>query len=131
VRVRVRVRVRVCVCVCVCVCRDPLDLQNAIVDTAEALSTNSFLRNSPAHTGECYRVLQSTIYSAAWSRLYILAAYTRHEQSLAQQPYTNRRVLGCQEVVCILLHGIVCIFSHPKLATNSCLRNSPIDQGEC
>jgi len=57
------------------------------------------------------RVSESLMYSTAWWRMYILTPYTPsliRRGALCVQVWT-----GCQKVKCILLHGVVCIFSHP------------------
>jgi len=102
-------------------------VSESYIQGVRMLHSNEGVRKS-VHVSGVGRVSGSHVYSTAWDRMYILTPYTpaytrRIRRLLTGRPlmclvYVGRQLMclvyvGCQKVMCILLQGIVCIFSHP------------------
>jgi len=69
------------------------------------------------------RLSENFMCSNAWYGRYVLAPYIdcRFGSDVCILICVHMGCVGCQKVLCILLHGTVCVFSHPTLIAASAL----------
>ena len=64
--------------------------------------------------GVC-RVSESLMCSTAWYRVDLLTPYTPDNENSGTTSVDAQVCVGCQKVWCVLLHGFICILSHPTV----------------
>jgi len=64
--------------------------------------------------GVC-RVSESLMCSTAWYRVYILTSYTPVNENSGTTSLDVQVCVVCPKVWCVLMHGFICILSHPTV----------------